>query len=152
MKLNRNQKFVAQVYQKVFKEKVTGTDEEIKEGIKRKVAQFFSPQYQQWSNNTHYVYDTFLCHVEEVNSRSDANFAISFLDGRSEGNLQTVTTRVIVTDSVTNEFLSGVISVWTFDNDLKMLSCREVLFSEMDSDDCGESQDPGNWDYDVMIS
>ena len=87
-----------------------------------------------------------------MNSRSDANFAISFLDGRSEGNLQTVTTRVIVTDSVTNEFLSGVISVWTFDNDLKMLSCREVLFSEMDSDDCGESQDPGNWDYDVMIS
>jgi len=145
------QAYITEVYQQVFKNKETGSESEIKSKIEAKVSKYFAPVYEQWSNNIHYTYESFLSHVNEVNSRSDADFAIEFLSCTVQGDSNIVVVRTVVADTASNAFLSGVLSTWAFTKDRKMLWCKEVLFDTIESDTCGESQDPKNWKPDVTV-
>lgn len=145
------QAYITEVYQKVFKDKETGSKSEIKSKIEAKVSKYFAPVYEQWSNNIHYTYNDFLCHVNEVNARGDADFAVEFLSSNVQGQANLVVVRTVVTDSSTGDFLSGVMSTWAFTNDCKMIWCKEVLFAALESDDCGDNQDPRKWQWDVKV-
>lgn len=151
MNPEQQQAYLTEVYQKVFKDKETGSDAEIAQKIEAKVARYFAPVYEQWSNNLHYNYEAFIGHVSEVNSRSDADFAIEFLSFARRGEAQVVTVRTVVTDTASGDFLSGVVSSWAFNEQQKMLWCKETLFDTRETDGYGEDQDPRDWPYDVKL-
>jgi len=155
MNSQQQRAFIAEVYQKVYKDQVSGTDAEIEAAIETKKKKYFAPDYEQWSNYTYYNFSIYSCHLEEVNARSEANFALKFLSQTiNELGLNEVTSRAVITDAATGDFLSGVISCWTFSDDRKMISCRETLFDPPTDDsqpDCGENQDPTKWGADVRI-
>ena len=153
-------RFIAQVYEIVFKRKETGSDEEVAVKIRSKVSQFFSSDYRQDSNDVTFDYDQFVCHVGDVNSRSDANFGIQFLaNGTSKDGLNQVVTRTVVTDAASGKALSIVLSCWEFNDEPKLVRNRETLADPSDpsspdyeADPCGSLVDAAEWVADVEIS
>lgn len=144
--------FVTQVYKVLFQQQETGTEQEIKDKIKAKAGQILDPGYTQRSNTLYYDYEAFLCHLYQVNSRSMASFAISFLLNQrlSDGSNQ-VLSRTVVSSQEDQTFESGVVSLWTFSDEGKLISCRETLFDISDADGCGVVENPMDWTADVRI-
>lgn len=153
-------RFIAQVYEIVFKRKETGSDEEIAAKILAKVSQFFTSDYRQDSNDVAFDYNQFVCHVGDVNSRPDANFAIQFLaNSTSKDGLNQVITRTVVTDAASGKGLSIVLSCWEFNNEPKLVRNRETLSdpsdptsSDYEADPCGSLVDPTKWVADVNVT
>ena len=92
-----------------------------------------------------------MCHLEDVNSRGDANFAIEFLGSGENRSGDYVVTRTVVTDSASGDFESCVLSYWVIGQDKKLASCKEVLIGTLDSESCGDNQDPRDWPSVVTV-
>lgn len=151
--------FITQIYEIVFQRKETGTESEIARKIEEKVGAFFDRSYRQDSNDVSLDFDQFRCHVADVNSRPDANFAIEFLvtAARPDG-LNQVVVRVAVIDAATGKAISGVISCWEFNDEPKMVRCREMLADPANPDDpdyqpdpCGTLVSMTDWPTDVLV-
>lgn len=151
MNIESQKQYLASVYRDVFQKQETGSTEEIDEKIREKVSRFFAPSYRQTSNTLSYTYETFICHLKEVNSRGAANFSIKFLSHETSHNQNQVLVRVVVTSQDDNSFVSGVLSQWVFTDEEKMQNCLESLFSISDDDGCGNNEDPVSWGYDVKV-
>lgn len=151
MNIESQKQYLTSVYRDVFQKQETGSVEEIDTKIRKKVGDFFAPTYQQTSNTLSYNYETFICHLKQVNSRGEANFAIKFLSHETGNGQNRVLVRVVVTSQEDHSFESGVLSYWTFSDNGKLQSCFESLFSISDDDGCGDNEDPTTWKYDVKV-
>lgn len=151
MNVESQNQYLASVYRDVFQKQETGSTEEIDAKIREKVARFFAPSYQQTSNTLAYNYETFICHLKQVNARGAANFFIKFVSHQASNGKNEVLVRTVVTSQDDGTFESGVLSLWTFNDDGKMTNCLESLFSVSDDDGCGNNEDPTKWGYDIKV-